>query len=196
MKWLNLQHYCRLMFPEYQINRIRYFTAQVKSVHPALDQGQDVRQQIYFRALQTLAPVVTIHEGFYTTQRKARHVADPLTDYAVPAIPLRMETVLIPEEKGSDVNLATYLLLDAFRNDSDVSIVVSNDSDLFEPIRIVTAELSRPVVILNPQINSSKHLQTLVGVTHRKVTIKALVAAQFPQALTDETGTFTKPSTW
>ena len=34
------------------------------------------------------------------------------------------------EEKGSDVNLATYLLVDAFRNDADAFAGVSNDSDL------------------------------------------------------------------
>jgi hypothetical protein len=33
--------------------------------------------------------------------------------------------VIKTEEKGSDVNLATYLLLDAFRRDCDTAIVIS-----------------------------------------------------------------------
>jgi hypothetical protein len=37
------------------------------------------------------------------------------------------------EEKGSDVNLASHLLLDAFQNSFDVGAVLSNDSDLVEP---------------------------------------------------------------
>jgi len=37
--------------------------------------------------------------------------------------------VIKTEEKGSDVNLATYLLVDAFRDDAEAFVVVSNDSD-------------------------------------------------------------------
>ncbi len=46
----------------------------------------------------------------------------------------RTVEVVKTEEKGSDVNLATYLLLDAFRRRCDSAVVISNDSDLAEPI--------------------------------------------------------------
>ena len=42
--------------------------------------------------------------------------------------------VMKTEEKGSDVNLATYLLVDAFEDRFDVAVIISNDSDLKEPI--------------------------------------------------------------
>lgn len=42
-----------------------------------------------------------------------------------------------PEEKGSDVNLATMLLLDGCGRKYDVAMVISNDSDLALPIRMV-----------------------------------------------------------
>jgi hypothetical protein len=35
--------------------------------------------------------------------------------------------VLKTEEKGSDVNLASYLLIDAYCSDCDVAVIVSND---------------------------------------------------------------------
>jgi hypothetical protein len=54
------------------------------------------------------------------------------------------------EEKGSDVNLATHLMLDAFQRDCDLAVVVSNDSDLEEPIRVVMQVLGIPVGLLNP----------------------------------------------
>ncbi len=41
--------------------------------------------------------------------------------------------VIKTQEKGSDVNLATYMLLDAFRQESDIAVVISNDSDLRSP---------------------------------------------------------------
>src|SRR5215831_3668847 len=41
------------------------------------------------------------------------------------------------EEKGSDVNLATHLVRDAFLNEFDVAVVITNDTDLIEPIKVV-----------------------------------------------------------
>ncbi|MFV2063919.1 MAG: hypothetical protein ACC726_10470 [Chloroflexota bacterium] len=49
----------------------------------------------------------------------------------------RFAWVTKTEEKGSDVNLAAYLLLDAVDHDRDMAVVISNDSDLVEPIAVV-----------------------------------------------------------
>ena len=57
------------------------------------------------------------------------------------------------EEKGSDVNVATHLLLDVLDGHVDAVIVISNDSDLKLPIR--SARQRVPVGIVNP---SSGHL--------------------------------------
>jgi uncharacterized LabA/DUF88 family protein len=43
------------------------------------------------------------------------------------------------EEKGSDVNLALHLLNDAWQDAFDCAVVVSNDSDLAEALRMVKA---------------------------------------------------------
>src|SRR5215469_18834712 len=69
--------------------------------------------------------------------------------------------VVKTEEKGSDVNLATYLLIDALLKDSDIAVVVSNDPDLCEPIRIVNDEFGVPVGLLNPHRNVSSDLRKL-----------------------------------
>jgi hypothetical protein len=54
-----------------------------------------------------------------------------------------MVSIIEEEEKGSDVNLASYLLVDGFAGEYDIAIVVSNDSDLAEPIRLVRSILGR-----------------------------------------------------
>lgn len=41
------------------------------------------------------------------------------------------------EEKGSDVNLASHLVRDTFRKQFEVAVLITNDSDLAEPVRIV-----------------------------------------------------------
>lgn len=44
-----------------------------------------------------------------------------------------MAQVIEWEEKESDANLASYLLVDGFENEFEGSIVVTNDSNLAEP---------------------------------------------------------------
>ena len=52
------------------------------------------------------------------------------------------------EEKGSDVNVASHLLLDVLTNRVDAAIVISNDSDLRHPVQ--AARLRVPVGTVNP----------------------------------------------
>lgn len=59
-----------------------------------------------------------------------------------------MVSYLDREEKGTDVNLATHLLLDVLQGEVDAVIVISNDSDLALPIRV--ARVSVPVGVANP----------------------------------------------
>ena len=54
------------------------------------------------------------------------------------------------EEKGSDVNLGVHLVRDACQGAFDLAAVLTNDTDLLEPIRIVRQELNPPVTLLTP----------------------------------------------
>lgn len=100
-----------------------------------------------------------------------------------------------PEKPGQNVNLATYLLADGFRNDYEAAVIISNDSDLLEPIRLVRDELRRVVGILNPQARPSRAL--LPHVTFiKQIRPGVLAASQFPRILTDAQGSFHKPHRW
>ncbi len=153
-KWLDLDALFRRLLPSYEIQRIRYFTARVKPRPTDLDAPK--RQNAYLRALETL-PSVTIHYGGFIVSTTKMPLAEPL-----PQGP-RMAKVIKTEEKGSDVNLATYLIIDAMRADSDAAVVVSNDSDLCEPIRIVNDEIGVPVIIYNPHPKPAAALRNLVA---------------------------------
>lgn len=104
-------------------------------------------------------------------------------------------TVIKTEEKGSDVNLATHLLHDGVRGLYDTAIVVSNDSDLLEPIRIVRRNYGKTVGLLNPQEKPSKQLRKNTDFV-KQIRRGPLAACQFPPTLTDAKGTITKPSSW
>ena len=75
--------------------------------------------------------------------------------------------------------------------------MLSNDSDLVEPIRIV-AEERVPVGVYNPQRNTKLMAHDLRKVCsfYRHVTRGDLINNQFPDTLCDAAGTFTKPAGW
>ena len=109
---------------------------------------------------------------------------------------------------GSDVNLAAHLLMDGFQNKYDVAIVVSGDSDLITPIRMVKETLKKPVGVLNPQLLSGpsappKHkqrknagLKEASSFYRNGITWNKLSNACFPEMLTDKSGTFSIPEAW
>jgi uncharacterized LabA/DUF88 family protein len=164
----------------------KYFTALV-SARPG-DPDQPVRQQLYLRALRTL-PKLSVHLGHFLTH-------EVMMPMVVPAgQPQKYVRVIKTEEKGSDVNLATHLLHDAHRGAFDIAVVVSNDSDLLEPIKIVRQQLGKKVGVLNPQKNPSRAILPHIDFI-KQIRAGALHAAQFPATLTDVHGTFTKPATW
>jgi NYN domain-containing protein len=168
------------------IGQIKYFTALV-SARPN-DPGQPLRQQLFLRALKTL-PAVSIHLGHFLTHTVTMAAA------VAPGQPQQFVKVIKTEEKGSDVNLATHLLHDAHMGRFDVAVVVSNDSDLLEPIKIVRNELQRKVGILNPHPTPSRALLPHIDFI-KQIRAGVLRASQFPARLTDTNGTFSRPTGW
>jgi uncharacterized LabA/DUF88 family protein len=183
-KWLDLRQLSRLLLPRDRINRIRYFTARVQTPR---DQPRAQRQQTYIRALETL-PRLTVH---YATAR--------IDTERLPVGGRPDERVLVTRSgaKGSDVNLASLLLADGFRGDYEVAVVVSNDSDLVLPIRLVRNQLRLPVGLLLPLPKQYYAVELRRAATFSKpIRAGVLAASQFPPQLTDANGTITKPSAW
>ena len=174
-KWLDLGELCRLLLPQNQINRIRYFTALVES--RPYDPQQPQRQQTYLRALRTI-PNLTIHEGRFLASSVRMPLADPK-----PGAP-RIVVVLKTEEKGSDVNLASLMLVDGFEGDYELAVVISNDSDLQTPIQIVRDHLDLKVGVLNPHRHLSWPLRTACTF-YKPIRTGVLKASQFPSTLED-----------
>ena len=139
LKWLDIAEFSRLLLPEHDVGLVRYFTAAVKPVE--WDPSQHLRQGAYLRALASL-PRVSVHKGSFARWKVRR----PLVD----APPEGPHTALVwdTKEKGSDVNLATYLLLDAFDGSYETAIVISDDSDLLEPVRMVRERLGKRVGVV------------------------------------------------
>jgi uncharacterized LabA/DUF88 family protein len=128
-------------------------------------QGQH-EQDVYLRALAQSGSVDTISYGNYVN-RVATSPLAVLGKHGRPAIthadwPLMVQDVTgtdVPgarymasvarrEEKGSDVNVASHLLIDVLTSAVDAAIIVSNDSDLAYPVSFARQRVH--VGLVNP----------------------------------------------
>jgi hypothetical protein len=146
-----------------------------------------------FRRAYTL-PELKIHFGTFLEVKKYAGLVKPILDSAAaenrkPFLPWPdVAYVWKTEEKGSDVHIATYLLLDAFQNRYQVAAVLSNDSDLIEPIDVTCRILGKPVGLLSPVKNPQPALRQAAAFL-KHVTPADVAACQFPNPVTLATGT-------
>ena len=187
-RWLDLQKLAETLFPQDSINRVSYFTARL-DVRPG-NPGQAQRQLIYLRALATL-PGFDSYFGVFRSGVKRRPLAEP-----APGLPTHV-LVRDSEEKGSDVNLATRLLVDGFNGKYEQAVVVSNDADFAGAMRYVRDDLGLRVTLVNPDSKNSSPRELADAATYVKRLWKShLRRSQLPDTLSDEVGVITKPAGW
>ena len=122
-----------------------------------------------------------------TGKKKRRRITPPLHDAVI-------AEVHSMEEKGSDVNLAVHLLNDAWKGLFDYAVVISNDTDLVEPIRMVTTERGNPAMVVCPGRWSMAAKLRTVASHVRHIHSAMLRAAQFPPLIPGTT--ISKPQGW
>ena len=111
----------------------------------------------------------------------------------------RTVEIVDTEEKGTDVNLATYFLMDGFDRDYEQALVISNDSDLALPLSMVRDRLGFPVGVVNPNLDQKavtpKELADAATFI-RRLRPNTLRRCQFSPQLNDTVGTISKPAGW
>lgn len=187
-KWLDLRKvFATVLQAHHRIEAINYYTAQVSGQR---DPQQPLRQQTYWRALQASTPELRIFKGRFLTHPVTWPLAQPL-----PA--QRFATVLKTEEKGSDVNLAVHMLNDAWLDAYDCAVIVSNDSDLAEAMRLVRHQHPTKKLGLvfarhrggKPSYELSQHAHFVLRLSER-----VLAACQLPNPIPGTN--IHKPASW
>ena len=107
-KWLDLEALVKKLMPNHEILKIRYFTAIVKGNEQAYH-----RQDTYLKALN-INPKIEIHQSLFKFDKQRKKYI----------------------EKRSDVSLGSYMVYDACKLNHDCALLISNDSDFYEPIKI------------------------------------------------------------
>jgi len=128
-KWVDFKSlFQKILKPHHTITSIKYFTALVSSTPE--DPDKTNRQKTFLRALRTHIRELEVFYGMFLSHEVPAPLARPTNTN-------KFVRVIKTEEKGSDVNLAVHLLNDAWLNTYDCAVVVSNDSDLAEAMRLV-----------------------------------------------------------
>jgi len=194
-RWLDPDLLCKAALPKNcNIVRINYYSALVSGRrNPSAPRDQNA----YLRALKTL-PNLQIHLGIFQVSKKWMYLVQPVElrpTSLQPALPNPdFAYVLKTEEKTTDVNLGTHLVRDAFTGVFEHAVVITDDTDLMEPLRIVTQEAKLPVTLLTPVDSPAiglkkstsylRHLRPYLGVS------------QFPNPVIGPKGPIAKPAGW
>lgn len=182
-RWLDLARFADLLLPAQAVVAVKYFTAIVDN--PA----GSVRQQVYIGAVESDSRVST-YKGHFLSHTKRRPRKQTCSQCG--------EThadVVITEEKGTDVNLATHLVYDACSDAFDVAAVVSNDSDLVMPILFARQKCGKTVGVLNPQKHPAQALLRSVDF-YKKIRPGVLLACQLPPLVSHDGKQYHKPARW
>lgn len=216
-KWLDLRALAQQLLDAHSgwsqaaADRVVYCTARISG---AGNQTGQRDQDVYLRALRAAGAVDHIEYGTYVTRvatnplankdRKGRpvlvHPAWPVMvqdDAGTPLPDARfMASVARREEKGSDVNVASHLLLDVLAGTVEAAVVISNDSDLAFPVQ--QARQRVPIGLINPTRNypagalNGDPSDGVGGHWWHQLTGAELTGAQLPA----QVGRLHRPSEW
>ena len=110
----------KMLKPSQRLVETKYFTNRVSA--SAADPDKPKRQNTYLEALQTL-PGLSVFFGHYLQTSSICRTCGT--------------SRLVQSEKMTDVNIATQLLADAFLDRFDTAFLISGDSDLVPPVKLI-----------------------------------------------------------
>ena len=191
-RWLNIRAVAeRILQPHHQITCVHYFTAIIRP--DGTNDSSPEHQKAYIKALQAYCPDIFVHYGHFLIHEARARPKDPSLGSLVEYWKV--------EEKGSDVNLSARFVADAFQDKFDCAVLLCNDGDMAEAVRIVREEANKSVGLLLPlhhpnrrnKRRASQHLcrnATFI----REIRTKTLRQCQLPNPIPGTN--LYKPSHW
>lgn len=179
--WLNLQGLAEsLLLSDQKLVLTKYFTTRVSGT--VKDPDKPRRQNTFIEALQTLPDF----EIFY-----GQYLELPVNCFRCG------NTWQTHEEKMTDVNIATELILDAIDDRFDTALLITADSDLTRPIEKVRERFpEKRVVLAFPPARSSKRLKK-AATSYLTVGRGTVAACQFPDEVVKKDGfVLHRPKEW
>lgn len=212
-KWLNMKSLADTIVPAgTSVHKVNYYTAPVSG---KVDPDAPRRQQALMSAFRTVPEIEVFNGSFMYSEKWSKLIHPPkgkiihqtegeAENYIWNMPPPDVVYVAKAEEKGSDVNLGVHLVRDAFLDRYDIAYVITNDTDLVEPIRIVSQEIGKLVCIVapnRPDRHSHRPIPSpslaAVSTSVHYIDDAELAASQFPVTIPRHgKKPITKPPSW
>ena len=176
-KWLDLKKLVLdLLKPNQLLVDVKYFTSRVSNAP-----DKQKRQATYIEAVE--ASGVTIFFGHYQSSTiTCKNCFATWATY---------------NEKMTDVNIATQIMVDAYADNYDMAFLISGDSDLVPPIRLVHELFKNKRVFVAFPPKRHSHSVSFVAKGSISIGRKKLVDAQFAEKVTKKDGyELSKPFDW
>ena len=144
-KWLNVKTLTESILTSsfHKIVKIKYFTA----IPTKADSAR--KHYLYLQILKTLQNIEIIYG-----KHKRRRIKGKLIKYDLKLnkeiITNKIVKIFKPEEKETDVNIASHIVYDACKENIGCVVLLSNDTDLKTPLKFVKYRLKKKVVIITP----------------------------------------------
>jgi len=197
-KWLDLFKFSQALIPQEDIIKVKYFTAPAMGYS---DIKSPIRQKVFWDAHNALyGDKFELIKGHFQKTSKRFPLAHNQNFSQSKRVkePLEHAWVIKTEEKGTDVNIAVHLVNDAWKNEYDVALLISNDNDLERAVKIVTEERNKIVLVVNPACagNRPNHAKKLNNVSTTSVYFQSSIFADclLPESIPETT--IVKPSEW
>ena len=144
--WLDLQALSEsLLQQQAELIAVKYFTAITRSTS-----GSKHRQDVYLKALQAHCAKLEIFYGRFLS--KSRRFQGCQAEHK------------FFEEKKTDVNIACEIINDAYLDRYDLCYLVSGDSDLVPPLKIIKQpHLSKRSIVAHPPRRKSSELCSIAN---------------------------------
>lgn len=202
-KWLNVLSMCEYIFKNHNIEKLKFFTADVKDIESDRKPNKIHNQRVYLKVLNNLEKVEIIKGNFVhrTPSMKLVTPIDRYIDFSPVIRPPGRETVFSAkvhkyEEKRTDVNIATEMMADAFDNKYDSLILLTNDSDLQRPLEYIKSKFKKEIIILNPDKSGRSSALSKQADIVRDIKKSHLTHSQFSDVVEVNGKNFHKPTDW
>jgi len=201
-KWLNLVQLSEAFLTQsQQLEKVKYFTADISSENQKM-----ARQKTYLNALEShCGKMIEITKGRYL-KKNIRCYTHQYACRQANFAPCKNYhhndcngILSIPEEKKTDVNIATSMLVDCFQDHFDTAFLISADSDLVPPIQTIKRiHPNKKIIVIFPPGRNSYEIKQLQGEAYcRRIKEKHLLGSQLPQQITLASGAvLARPQHW
>jgi uncharacterized LabA/DUF88 family protein len=175
--WLNIQALAKRLLKSNQIlTQTKYFTSIVTHA-----QSRQRRQMTFLEALQTLSDFQIFYGHFLTDSVTCKNCG---------------HTYMTFHEKMTDVNISVEMMTDAFKDQFDMALLISADSDLVNLVKNVQRVFKKKVIVAFPPKRSSAELKRFCnGYTY--IGRNVLYQSLFPDTVVKTDGfALKRPAKW